>query len=343
MFVTSRPEVHIRGSFVPIKDYFQDLVLHEATVDTIQDDIAVFLKHQFAEIRSEYNSTKPLYSHLPSDWPTESSYNHLVAMAVPLFIVAATICRFVGDGRVGGPVELLDEVLELQTKSIENQFDATYLPVLNRLVLNLPPRQRDRVVQHFQKIVGSIIVLVNPLGTKALETLLDMPMSTMHSLVDRLHSVLDVPKSENLPIRLLHLSFRDFLTNPEKRDSLFWIDEPQAHYQLSRDCLRLMAGTLKENICDLPELSFGYNEVDSKMRENSFPPAVQYAIANWAFHLEEAGSLIQDTDLVGVLRFLKVHFLHWLESLSLIGRGPDSIAMLEMLRSVLQVREIICW
>jgi hypothetical protein len=39
-----------------------------------------------------------------------------------------------------------------------------------------------------------------------------------------------------------------------------------------------------------------------------------------------------------VYRFLATHFLHWIEALSLIGHVSESVAMIEDLLSLLEVR-----
>jgi hypothetical protein len=92
IFVTSRPELPIRLGFKNMEgSTYQDLVLHEISRPTIEHDIFVFLQHEFTKIRVERS--------LSMDWPGQENIQALVKMTVPLFIFAATVCRFVLDPR----------------------------------------------------------------------------------------------------------------------------------------------------------------------------------------------------------------------------------------------------
>ena len=69
----------------------------------------------------------------------------------------------------------------------------------------------------FRKVVGSIVVLESPLSTRSLARLLQVPQKEVECRLDALHSVLSVPEDEDVPIRLLHLSFRDFLVDRQRQ------------------------------------------------------------------------------------------------------------------------------
>jgi type II secretory pathway predicted ATPase ExeA len=117
--VTSRPELHIRLGFKEMSNgTYQDLVLHEVAKSTIEHDIRLFLEYELGAIRKERM--------LASDWPSSHQIMALVELAVPLFIYAATVCRFVGTkGR--NPITNLNKVLDYK-KSTFSQLDGTYLP-----------------------------------------------------------------------------------------------------------------------------------------------------------------------------------------------------------------------
>jgi hypothetical protein len=72
------------------------MILYEIPRPTIEHDISVFLKNEFDKIR---NTNKYLHRVLFFDWPGETNLKALVNMAIPLFIFAVTICRYVGDVR----------------------------------------------------------------------------------------------------------------------------------------------------------------------------------------------------------------------------------------------------
>ena len=103
-----------------------------------------------------------------------------------------------------------------QTRSQESKLDATYLRVLARQLVGLSAQEKDAVLKEFQTIVGSIVVLASPLSATSLARILDIDKGDIDNRLDLLHSVLSVPSSSDSPIRLLHLSFRDFLLDPAR-------------------------------------------------------------------------------------------------------------------------------
>ncbi|KAK9413356.1 putative Vegetative incompatibility protein HET-E-1 [Seiridium unicorne] len=135
--VTSRPDLPIRLGFQAVEGNYQDLILHEIYEPIIEHDIRVYIRHQLRHIKECYDKSVPEPRRLPSAWPTESDTETLVHMAVPLFIFAATSCRFIADRRIGNPEEQLIEILTYKTKSQESQLDGTYFPVLNQMVRGL--------------------------------------------------------------------------------------------------------------------------------------------------------------------------------------------------------------
>uniref|UniRef100_A0A0D2YD06 NACHT domain-containing protein n=1 Tax=Fusarium oxysporum (strain Fo5176) TaxID=660025 RepID=A0A0D2YD06_FUSOF len=108
VFLTSRPELPIRLGFSEVRGFYQDLVLHEIPAQIVEHDIVVFLNDEFKKIRHDFNMTVGDERKLPSDWPGRPAVERLAQMAIPLFIFAATVCRFVGDRkRDSPPIQLL--------------------------------------------------------------------------------------------------------------------------------------------------------------------------------------------------------------------------------------------
>lgn len=82
-------------------------------------------------------------------------------MAVPLFIVAATVCRFVEDSN-WNPRERLETILRFPGLGDMEQMEQTYLPVLTQISAALNnSRDKDRIYQEFRVIVGSVVTLPN--------------------------------------------------------------------------------------------------------------------------------------------------------------------------------------
>ncbi|KAK4144138.1 uncharacterized protein C8A04DRAFT_36800 [Dichotomopilus funicola] len=336
-FVTSRPELPIRLGFAKIEGDYHDLVLHEVAPPIIEHDIAAFLRSKFAEIRDDHNA---LYGgsrqELPLEWPGPEVVHTLVQMAVPLFIFAATVCRFIQEPGCD-PRQQLAQVLQYQSRTHQSEIDkldATYRPVLDRLLVGSEAAKRS-VMARFRAVVGSIVLLVEPLSIRFLARLLEIPEDAVFHHLQPLHSVLRVPASADSesPIRTFHLSFRDFLVDPDKANEQekypFWVDERKTHKRLAARCLELLSTEtrLKKNVCGLRLPGIRRSEIDQKIINTNLPPDVQYACRYWVYHWKESKCLIRDGDLVD--HFLKRHLLHWLEVLGLLGWISESISMRE--------------
>ena len=335
IFLTSRPELPIRLGFRKMSaDAHQDMVLEDIPQDTIKHDIAIYLTIELATIKDEYN-IRFLNSQLPPDWPGDEKIQALAIMAVPLFIFAATVCRFVGDHRQN-PKKQLATVLEQAANQASN-LDRTYLPVLQQLVDGYTDWEKESLARQFRKIIGSIIVLADPLATSSLASLLGIPKEDIDIILDGLHSVLSIPSDRDFPVRLLHLSFRDFLLDPRKSKFWFWIDGKKTHEMIANRCLELMSrpNGLRENMCGLKPPGKLRNEIDRKTLYDYLSSDIRYACQYWIHHLEQGGRCIHDDDEVHI--FLQQHLLHWLEALSLMGKISEGIALIDTLQSLVAV------
>jgi hypothetical protein len=328
--VTSRPELHIRLGFREMPNgTYQDLVLHEVPRSTIEHDIRLFLEHELGVIRKERM--------LASDWPAQQQIVALVELAVPLFIYAATVCRYVGS-KGSSPTAFLNKVLQYR-KATFSQLDRTYLPVLDQLLGEQEEDEKESWLQAFREVVGGVVVLESPLSAVSLARLLQVPQGEIKCQLDFLHSVLSVPNSEDVPIRLLHSSFREFLVDPQKQGkNLFWVDEKSTHKKLASRCLELMSGPsgLHQDMCSLLEPGVLRSEIDEGTITSSLPPDLQYACRYWVDHLKQGQHDIVDRDTTHL--FLLQHFLHWLEAMSLMRESSRCVDLLDSLQALASVR-----
>ncbi|KAF3076277.1 hypothetical protein CFAM422_001579 [Trichoderma lentiforme] len=340
-FLTSRPELPIRLGFEDISGKYDNMLLAAVSTPTIEHDIGLFMRHQLNSIKMDYNKSVTGHRKISSDWPGDDTVRKLVAAAIPLFIVAATICRFLRDRRLGGPHNQLSKLLEYQ-KIQTSGLDMTYLPVLDSLIVNLPLAAKKEVLTRFRYLVGSIITLAQPLSIRSLADLLGISTDAIEDQLDLLHSVLGVPTDLDTPVRLLHLSFRDFLVDSEKKLNLskypFWIDESEAHSKLFSQCVKLLStyNVLKEDICFLRSPGTLRSDIKQNAIDEHLPGAVQYACIYWVHHLSLSSLRICDNDQTH--KFLASYLLNWLEALSIIGRITESVHMMDDLLYKLEAK-----
>jgi hypothetical protein len=333
IFVTSRPETPIRHGFEDISGAIhRDFVLHEISDSIVNRDISVLLRHEFERIRKRRR--------LPKGWPDESSRDHLVRKAGGLFIYAATVCRFIGH-KDSYPPERLTFVLEdkMDHGSPTEQLDFMYTKLLQyALVEGREPQGKERLLQRFRRIVGSIVISVDVLTVGALAEILVTTQWEVEETLESLSSVLDY--SESMNIRLLHPSFRDFLLDTRRcQDPDFRIVGDNAHGEFVVSCLELMSKHLKQDVCSLRLPGRLTSEVDRHVVQCALPQEIQYACRYWVDHLQRSRVKLCDHDSLHdrVHAFLKEHFLHWLEALSLMGNMSDGVLMVKALYVLLTV------
>lgn len=156
-------------------------------------------------------------------------------------------------------------------------MDSTYIPVLKQLLTGQNETESQKLLEEFKEIVGVIILLATPLSINSLSHLIDIESDDVKCRLDQLHSVLSVPNNFDTPVRLLHLSFRDFLLDHHKDKSKFWIDEKYTNQCLAERCRQIMRDSLEKNICKLPSEGTQRNETSDDLIQHYIPPELKYA------------------------------------------------------------------
>ncbi|KAK6530290.1 hypothetical protein TWF694_003652 [Orbilia ellipsospora] len=321
ILITSRPEIPIRLGFSTIPSELHcDVSLYDMQAATIEHDILSFFTIRLDEIRID---ARALGYKISDKWPEKVQIQQLVKISVPLFISAATVCLFLAD-RQRSPDRQLEFILKNRAAGQSSIYDI-YFSILRQLIDTADGIQKDEIIRDFQNIVGTIILLEYPLSQKSLSKLFTVALNDRSPAYDeaevsatlqKLHSVLNIPKNEADPIQILHLSFREFLTAPGTKTQAkeFWISEQDIHERIARRCINLLSTTLKEDICGLGALGTLREDVDENLINENIPVEVRYACQYWLHHLNQAGERI---DISYVQEFLEQHLLKWLEAASL--------------------------
>jgi len=327
IFLTSRPEIPIFDGFRQLSgEAYQDFILHNIPLDTVNADISTFFRQKLSPLKAKHGLGTP--------WPDEQIIAQLVERAAGLFIYAATTLRFIEDG-IDGPEEPLSLVLSATKSSLlaTEHLDGIYTTLLQHSVLG--KRSYQECVGRFRQVVGSIVVMFNTMPARNLAQLLQIPFKMVSSTLDTLRSVLNVPEDESQPVRLFHLSFRDFLLDSQRcSDSRFHIDEKERHTILFRKCMEHIS-QLEENICTLWGPGVLITEIPGATIQNSIPLHIQYACRYWLDHCR-FGNLVEE-DIKTIRQFLEQDLLHWLERLSLIGEVSNGAHMIIALEEILSV------
>jgi len=332
IFFTSRPEIPIFDGFRQLSgEAYQDFILHNIPLDTVNEDIATFFRQKLPPLKAKHGLGTP--------WPGEQIIEQLVERAAGQFIYAATTVRFIRDG-IDGPEEQLSLILNATKSSLSatEHLDGIYTTLLQHSVLGNGKRgyqECEELAQGFRQVVGSIVVMFDTMPARNLAQLLEIPFKMVTRTLDSLRSVLHVPENGRQTVRSLHLPFRDFLQDPQRcSNPRFRIDEKERHTSLFRKCM-VHISQLQENMCDLwgPGVLITEIPVDKVLK--CIPPHVQYACRYWFDHWRLGNPVEEDIKIIR--QFLAQHFLHWLEGLSLIGEVSNGVHMIIALEEILSV------
>ena len=169
-FITGRPESRIHSRFrleslVPITEVFK---LHEVKPEAVDSDIGLFFQTQLANLsrdRSDFDLTE--------DWPSPSNVKILCKKAAGFFIYASAVVKFVAS-ETDPPAERLALITSLPESTVEegrSGVDQLYAKVLQQAFSHIHTDNHQRYL-HFQTVVGTVLLLADPLSIHGLSELM---------------------------------------------------------------------------------------------------------------------------------------------------------------------------
>lgn len=332
-FITSRPEHQIRSAFDSqlLRSISRPFILHDIEHTIVQQDIEVYLRYRLSEIGASMLGR--------SEWPTTEQLRTLVTCAAGLFIFASTAVRFVEDDNYDDPEGQLDVLLEKQgsvdSSSPFDGLDELYSQVLHKA---LPETAGAVRRERFQTIVGTIVLLLNPLPLSAIERFLRLESGSVRIALMRLYSIMTVPNTDNDVARVVHPSFPDYLTDSRRAGSLYYINPQEHHGRLAILSFKSMISLLKRDICDTKDPKKCNADIeDLQSRLQTVAPAeLRYACEHWAVHVSRSSP--DNLTVLNLLQsFTSSHFLYWLELLSLVGQLDVGIPCVKLAQDWLKV------
>lgn len=161
-------------------------------------------------------------------------------------------------------------------------------------------------------------------------------LSRIEELIKDCGSFLTVQENR---IYFIHQSAKDYLTNNVSSQSAIFPDtREKVHSSIVSNSLDAMSQILRENVYELEHPATLIDDV-CPPKNNPLGP-ILYSCANWVAHLCEldAQSYLDGlSEKEKILGFLKTHFLHWLEALSLTRNLSVNIVHVKRLTKLLKV------
>lgn len=199
-------------------------------------------------------------------------------------------------------------------------------------------------VNLLRQILALVTVVCRPITLQELTSFVGTPENIANDL-ELLREIIKLCGSflalQGHTIYFVHQSARDFLL--KSMDSKICpTGVAELHYTVFSKSLEVMSQTLHRDIYSLRAPGF---PIDQVQRPDPDPlAAVRYSCVYWVEHLREwvgkntlVNSNYFDTSNA-IDRFLRQHYLHWLEALSLIGSISEGVHSVVYLKGILEVR-----
>lgn len=324
--LTFRPEAALLRALEPTSWRRIDL---DSALD-VSNDLAQFIQHACRLIRDDHD--------LPENWPPDEDIARLVDMSQGLFQWARTAVTYISDG---SPIDRLATLM--RRPLMWSKLDGLYHQILSKAIeIMKQDPEKQRILRW---VLGILAVAPFPLSLediaafyKESEISREIEQGNVIQLLRKeilagLNSLLHIPTSSVEPIRFMHTSIRDLLVSKQRcEEQPYYVDTAQYHEQLANLSFGVMLRQLKENICELSDLSKGISEIQD-VAERAVSRELRYCCRAWSIHFTQGmrwSELSGDFTcgpLVEFGLFSKEKVLHWLEVMSLLGGTAEAITI----------------
>lgn len=323
-FITGRPEPRIRQGFhrLPLSKATDVFTLHEVVPSQVNSDIQLFFEHNFSELRNN--------RHGLDDWPSQEQLDMLCLRTAGLFVYAMATVKFISKQN-SDPKSRLDLLLrstsivhEAKTRFNGNTIlDSLYSSILQDAFGDCDPEDYTKV----RLVLGAVILATNPLSPSTISKLLGFDVGGVFQLLSSAHSLLILQDDINLPVRVFHKSFPDFIMDSDRcSHKMFYISPLHHHQELLVGCLNLMNKQLEKNMCNLPPCVTNSEVADLQQRtEQCIDHGLQYACMSWHKHLDTLIPANTSKASPILQHFLEKKFLFWLEVLSILSSVREAV------------------
>jgi hypothetical protein len=263
-----------------------------------------------------------VYVHKKLPKLTYEQREKVITQSGGLFIWASTACQQLRKTRDAN--RLLSVLLGQDAKNL----DTVYLQALKEAEKNAGG------LSLMMQLLQIVVTAFQPLSTNTIRRLITVT-DQVNDLVSDLSAVLK-DGHPDIPIKVIHSTFREFIFSNEQRANGFLVDRLSSHMKLAAACISILS-ELRHDILGVlqPHKVFPRNDDVSNlssMVNSRVGPALRYASTYWADHIVSAP---YDTTLwKSLLNFLQNNLLYWLELMSWRSSISSSVRALSKIQSV---------
>jgi NACHT domain len=271
------------------------------------NDIRRFFENRFSELSSSSFT----------EWPGEQTLQILTERAAGLFIWAETVIKFLDQDM---PNNQLDLILN-GTSVVGDNLTKLYRQIL---LMGFQHIKSLQSLESCRLVISAIVLTKTPLHRDDLHKFVSLPRPSIMFVLKKLSSVISIGTTDKR-IRINHLSFSEFLCDPQRCPQEFIIYRGKENYNIAMACFKRMKAELKFNVCDLTTSCLRNDEVEGMLERinTKVPDSLSYSCRFWAAHIQDTTSVQEDHIsllLHEVKEFLYCRLLFWLEVMSLIGK-----------------------
>ncbi|KAF7984392.1 hypothetical protein HWV62_15453 [Athelia sp. TMB] len=318
ILITSRPtsliEEYLSGrSHVKMHSFeiFSDENKHDIDmyVDTQLRDQAILLKMGLAS-------------------PDETVIRDLKRLAEGLFIWIVTVCNFLRTAyRPKDKLQALLSKSSQQGSPPEKKMDQLYAAIL----AECGDWEDADFVKDYDLVMGTIMALKRPISLAALRALHDGSQDLVaEQLLQRFGSVLIGFHDTHQPIRILHLSFHEFVTDRAAHDPStkhFHLSETGHSGRLAELCVKTLNRELAKPIADTGYLSKDEDDAPGIPTIHGASEQLVYGCAHLTSHLQDVER--PQTIQAHIITLISRYLVTWIEI----------VAATDIFRGSLQIRK----
>lgn len=308
VLLTSRPDENIDHYLSNCEHVFQRFI--DLSSEDNKADVASYIWSCLCAIAKRRK--------LDETWLKQEIYPKFIERAEGLFIWVSTVAAYII--RATDPKGELRKILadgHQQTLRAEEQMDRLYELILSNCHWD------DAFESAYPLIMGAILAVQRPLSVSALQILHRdaIEPDVVKRIVGSLGAVLTSSENDERPLRIIHQSFRDFLTTRALHNPLrsrFFINEKEQSARLAVFCFRTMNEELSAGISGTGYLEEWVDDAGIP-RVGEISEQLWYACEFWKSHLDsvensEIGPLINE-----MKDFLPNRLILWIEIVSSKG------------------------
>jgi hypothetical protein len=278
--------------------------------ETNQHDIGIYVEDLLRHIAYQ--------RHLFDGWPGQELSNEFRTKAEGLFIWVSTMSGDLSNDRTYDPTSKLRSLLfNASGRGLppEAKIDKLYADILNSCDWS-----DEEFAEMYRLVMGSIMAAKTPLTASGIQLLHQTTSIQVLDLLRPLNTVFTGVDEEGQCVRIIHASFRDFVTRRAQLmpDYLrFHVNEMAHSQRFALLCLCVLNEGLETEIAGTGYLSGRLAEVEGipNITQRQIGETLWYACCFWMDHVVDIEDVaaMPDTFPDILRRFLSTHLVSWVE------------------------------